>query len=203
MVNNMNKKTIKTILYDIFIKYQGLFFLLIIIDQITKIIARNYLVEEVVIFSWFKLVFTENTGVAFSLFKNAPQFVSALISILATAALEYYIIVKKPEDKIFRVLLIILAAGAFGNGIDRWFSVFNIFGYKGVVDFIFPTFFANFNVADIYVTISCIAILLYLIFAPDDSEPSLKDLRKAKKMLDNSENLDELLTDNNKDNSDE
>lgn len=194
----MNKKSVKSIIYDILVKYQGLFFLLVILDQVTKIIAKTYLQEPVVIFPWFHLVFTENTGVAFSLFKDAPQWVSALISVAATAALEYYLIVKKPEDKVFAILLTCLAAGAFGNGIDRWFSVFGLFGYKGVVDFIYPTFFANFNVADIYVTLSCIAILLYIFFSKDDSEPSLKDLAKAKKLLAEQEkNVNVVVDENN------
>lgn len=197
----MNKKSIKTILYDIFIKYQGLFVLLVVIDQITKILARNYLQDAVVIFPWFKLVFTENPGVAFSLFKDAPQWMSALVSVIATLALEYYLIFKKPEDKVFAILLTCLAAGAFGNGIDRWFSVFGWFGYKGVIDFIFPTFFANFNVADIYVTLSCIAILLYVIFSKDEGEPSLLDLFKAKKKLANSDSND-VVIDENKDGED-
>ena len=42
-----------------------------------------------------------------------------------------------------------LVAGSIGNGIDRTLSTFNIFNYTGVIDFIYVTFFANFNFADI------------------------------------------------------
>ncbi len=186
----------KKVLYNIFIKYQGLFVLLVLIDQISKLLAIKYLQTPVTIFSWFKLELSVNSGVAFSLFKDAPQIVSAFISIIATIALEYYIIKHKPKDKFMVVMLIILAAGAFGNGIDRWLAVFgrkiNVNGvyYSGVVDFIYPTFFANFNIADSYVTCTCIILLIYFIFSKDDSEPSYKELKEAEKKLNEEKNLE-------------
>ena len=70
----------KKVLYNIFIKYQGLFVLLVLIDQISKLLAIKYLQTPVTIFSWFKLELSVNSGVAFSLFKDAPQIVSAFIS---------------------------------------------------------------------------------------------------------------------------
>ncbi len=191
----MNKEKIKKILFDIFIKYQGLVILLIVIDQISKIIALNCLKEPVYIFGWqwlqFKLQI--NSGVAFSFLEDAPQWITALISIIAAIAIEYYIIAKKPKDKIFTILLLVLVAGSLGNGIDRWLSVFGKYtGYSGVIDFIYVTFFANFNIADIYVTLSCIAMLLYFIFAKDDSEPSLKELNEAKKALQEQSSQEEI-----------
>ena len=61
-----------------------------------------------------------------------------------------------------------LVAGSIGNGIDRTLSTFNIFNYTGVIDFIYVTFFANFNFADICVTLSCIFLLIYFSFVSDD-----------------------------------
>ena len=174
----MNKAKIKTILYDIFIKYQGLFVLLVIIDQVTKLIVMSNMEvnESIKIFSWLYIKFVYNTGVAFSFLKDAPQWISALFSILATIAIEAYIIIKKPQDKIMTILLLCLSAGALGNGIDRWLAVFNLRG--GVVDFIWPTFFANFNVADIYVTCSCFAMIIYFLLAKDENKN--KKIVKAK-----------------------
>ena len=173
----MNKEKVKKILFDVFIKYQGLFFLIVIIDQITKLLAIKYLQEPVKIFSWLQLRLQINSGVAFSFMDNAPQWISALISVLAVIAIEYYLIFKaKKNELVFNIILICLAAGAFGNGIDRWLAVFgrqievNGRYYTGVVDFIWPTFFANFNVADIFVTLACIAMIVYTIFAKDDKK---------------------------------
>ena len=90
----MNKEKVKKILFDVFIKYQGLFFLIVIVDQITKLLAIKYLQEPVKIFSWLQLRLQINSGVAFSFMDNAPQWISALISVLAVIAIEYYLIFK-------------------------------------------------------------------------------------------------------------
>ena len=69
------------------------------------------------------------------------------------------------DEKIMLMIWIFILAGAFANGIDRWLAVFpDATGYKGVVDFIYVSWFANFNVADIYVTLGCIAMMIYLFF---------------------------------------
>ena len=53
--------------------------------------------------------------------------------------------------------------------------------------FIWPTFFANFNVADIYVTCTCIFMIIYVIFfAKEEKDPhrikksALKENKQAK-----------------------
>lgn len=185
---NFKKASIKDKLYIIFIKYQLLFVLLIALDQITKAIAVKYLQTPIILIdfgSWdLRLEYTPNTGVAFSLLKNAPQWLSAVFSVIATLAIEYYLVFKKTDDRPFAIMLLILAAGALGNGIDRWLSVFaSVTGYEGVIDFIYPTFFANFNVADMYVTLTCLALVLYFIFSKDDDEISYKQMKEAKKKL--------------------
>lgn len=173
----MNKDKVKKILFDVFIKYQAIFFLIVLIDQITKLIAIKHLQEPIEIFSWLQLKLQINSGMAFSFGDDSPQWISALISIVATLAIEYYLIFKaKKEEVLFNVILICLAAGAFANGIDRWLAVFgreievNGILYSGVVDFIWPTFFANFNVADIFVTLACIAMLIYTFFAKEEKD---------------------------------
>ena len=187
----MNKDKIKKILFDVFIKYQGLVVLLIIIDQISKIIVMNTLEYNtpVKLFSWFNLTFVYNTGVAFSFLKDAPQWITACISIVAAVAIEAYLIIKKPKEKFLTILLLCLVAGAIGNGIDRWLAVFNARG--GVVDFIDPTFFANFNVADIYVTCSCIAMIVYFLFSKEERDTT--HIKKKEKTIKESENSDNDL----------
>ena len=61
-----------------------------------------------------------------------------------------------------RILLIVLVAGAIGNLIDRIVN-----GY--VIDFISFDFinFPIFNVADCYITVSCILLLIICIFKVD------------------------------------
>ena len=75
-------------------------------------------------------------------------------------------------------MLLIIASGAIGNGIDRCLAVFpKATGYEGVVDFINVTWFANFNVADIYVTVTCFVLIGYLFlqdFLNDKKEKNEK-----------------------------
>ena len=75
----MNKDKVRKILYDIFIKYQGLFVLIVLVDQITKLLAIKYLQDSITIFPWLKLKLQINSGVAFSFMEDAPQWISALI----------------------------------------------------------------------------------------------------------------------------
>ena len=188
----MNKSKVKDILYKIFIKYQLLLVLLLAIDQISKRLAVHFLKGGKIvkiIGDFFTLELTYNSGIAFSLLKNAPGWILASISIIACIALEYYLIKKKPDDKILNIGIICLIAGALGNGIDRWLMVFGV--YKGVIDFFATDYFAVFNVADIYVTVTCIGLLIYAIFGHDDSEPSYKELKEAKKKLEQEQSSEE------------
>lgn len=173
----MNKT--KDILYKIFIKYQGLVLLLIFLDQLSKRLALKYITSPIYIFNlqWLQLKVQINSGVAFSFLKDAPQWISAAISIIAALGIEIYLIKKKPKNKFIGISLLFIIAGAVGNGIDRWLSVFGQYtGYSGVIDFIYPTFFANFNVADIYVTVSCILLLIYFIITPEKDEKIKKEI---------------------------
>ena len=70
----------------------------------------------------------------------------------------------------------LLASGALGNLIDRTCALLQDLGVPGITgfetgvrDFIWPTFFANFNVADIAVCVGVGLILLYLLFLSEDS----------------------------------
>lgn len=161
----MDKSKVKKVLFDIFIKYQGLLVLLVIIDQLTKIWALNSLDTPIKIFNldWLQFKFIFNEGVAFSMFEDAPLWSKALISLVAFFGIEYYLIFKKPTDKVMHIMLLLIASGAIGNGIDRCLAVFpSVTGYEGVVDFIYVSWFANFNVADIYVTVTCFAMIGYI-----------------------------------------
>jgi len=175
----------KKILYNIFIKYQLLVVLLIGFDQLTKLLANDLLTlnePNNIIGSLvqFKLVY--NTGIAFSLFNSMPSWTMFAVSLIGFGAIEYYVIKKKPDDKVFLVCLLCIAAGAFGNGIDRFLMLTGV--YEGVIDFISISFFpAVFNVADIYVTCTCVFLIAFILFSKDDSELSMKELKEAKKRL--------------------
>ena len=84
----------------------------------------------------------------------------------------------KRGSKWLNVTIAIIIAGALGNFIDR-------LALKGVRDFIYVTFFANFNVADIAITVGAIMLVVYVLFLDKDA------LFKIKKKDGAGENKDE------------
>ena len=133
--------------------------LLILADQVTKKLAVVYLKQQgsvSLISGVLELQYLENQGMAFILF--CIIFCAALI----------YLFIKIPKTPYYRPLIIIsgfLVAGATGNFIDRI-----VHGY--VVDFIYFSLidFPVFNIADIYVVCSCIALILSILFHYKDED---------------------------------
>jgi len=137
--------------------------ILVAADQITKSLAVKHLIPittKSVINGFFSLTYAENTGAAFGLLENGRVFFIILTLIILTGICYYY--VKLPKDGIYkpmRLMLILIAAGAAGNFIDRVKQ-----GY--VVDFFHFTFidFPIFNCADIYLVTGTIVLAVILIF---------------------------------------
>ena len=83
-----------------------------------------------------------------------------------------------PDDKKYKVLhalLSMIAAGAIGNMIDRMRLDY-------VVDFIYFVLinFPIFNVADIYVSLSTVALVILLLFYYKDSDLSFISFKQKK-----------------------
>lgn len=136
-------------------------FIIIAFDQITKILATEYLkgnkpvsfIKGVVRFNY-----AENTGMAFSLFSGARWVFVALTLIVCAVAL-WYIFSNRCKPLWLYWSIAVVASGGIGNLIDRAF-----YGY--VVDFIEPVFidFAIFNIADCAVTLGAVSLIAYLVF---------------------------------------
>lgn len=159
--------------------------ILILIDQITKMFAFNGLKNTpgiTIINGVFELKYLENQSAAFSLdpisliykifhityFDTHPQvflnckmafFIILTVVVLVIIALLYQRI---PWNRRFLPLNVILTgffAGAIGNLIDR-------IVHNYVIDFFYFSLinFPIFNVADIYVTLSAIALIIVVFF---------------------------------------
>ena len=75
-----------------------------------------------------------------------------------------------------RGVLVLIAAGAVGNFIDRMYNGYVVdFFYFELIDF--PVF----NVADIYVTTAAIALIILVIFYYKDEDFEFLGGKKAKK----------------------
>ncbi len=135
-------------------------FLIILIDQVTKYIALTRLegLEVTFIPKVIDFVYVKNNGAAFNILSGKIELLS-LISVVFAVGVIWYIIYKKPQNKMFRLSLMLLFAGAVGNVIDRIFRGF-------VVDFIKTTFidFPVFNIADIAIVCGAILLSVYMLF---------------------------------------
>ncbi len=103
---------------------------------------------------FFQLTNVRNTGAGFSILTDQTVFLS-VVSAIAVIALIY--LLGKENNKYIRITYLLIISGALGNLIDRIrlgyvvdFLDFMIFGYD------FPVF----NVADSFITVGCILLIL-------------------------------------------
>lgn len=164
----------KKIYYSFFIIYV---IMLIIVDQLTKYIVRVNLADGDlnIIPGVLQLHLLFNTGAAFSILTGKTLFFYILTPIVACVIIVFFL--KLPLEKKYQPMAFCLAtlvAGAFGNYIDR-------LAFGKVTDFIYFSLinFPVFNVADIYVTLSVIFMLILILFKYKDVDLS-KWLKKKK-----------------------
>lgn len=154
----------------LFILLDVLFFiLLVILDQITKNLAVVYLKDKPAYVIWdgvFELHYLENSGAAFGMLQNQKILFVTIASVILMIV--GYVLIKLPRNKHFamlEILLVLIASGAVGNMIDRvQFNYVVDFFYFKLIDF--PIF----NVADIYVSVSCVLLAILVIFFYKDDD---------------------------------
>lgn len=138
--------------------------ILIVIDQVTKLMAIHGLMNQqpfVILDGIFELHYLENRGAAFGILQGKKAFF-IIFTILVLAFIAYIYLKRIPNEKKFRMLdgiCILFFAGALGNFIDRVFRNYVVdFFYFKLIDF--PIF----NVADIYVTVAAFAMIILGLF---------------------------------------
>ena len=149
--------------------YTLTFLLPVAADQLTKRLAVRCLKGRdpfVLIPGVLEFRYLENNGAAFSMLRG-KQWLFYILTVLFLAA-AVQILRKMPDTGRMRPLrytVLFLMAGAAGNFIDRLFQ-------KYVVDFIYFSLidFPVFNVADIFVTLSVIALMVQILFRYRDDD---------------------------------
>lgn len=144
--------------------------ILIFLDQYTKYLAVRFLKPRgyvTLIKGVLELRYLENRGAAFGILQNR-QWVFIVFAIACIIVCVWYgfKLALSGSHTAMRVCLAFLAAGAAGNLIDRVARGF-------VVDYIYVSLinFPIFNLADTYVSLSTVAlIILVLFFYKDDEE---------------------------------
>ena len=98
--------------------------LILVIDQVSKFWIKLHfcLGEEVQVFSWFRIHFLENEGMAFgfSLGPDGGKLLLSILRLIAIGALVWYIVRLVKEDHKLSYILpfTLILAGAVGNMID-------------------------------------------------------------------------------------
>ena len=102
-------------------------FLVLLIDQVSKIYIKTHFIlhQEIEVFSWFKILFIENEGMAWGV--EIPGLYGKLalttFRILAVGGIGYWLwdAVKKQSSSVLIIAISLILAGAFGNIIDSVF----------------------------------------------------------------------------------
>ena len=140
-----------------------LFVILVIADQLTKHLAVVRLKNQAaynLINGILEFNYLENRGAAFGVLQNQKYFFVFVALIFIGVIV--FVLIKVPAQKKYyslNILLVMIAAGAVGNMIDR-------VRYDYVVDFIYLVCiqFPIFNMADIYVTTATVILVFQILF---------------------------------------
>ena len=131
----------------------------LIIDQIVKILVSNYLIlgqTTKIINNFFYLTYVQNTGAAFSILIGY-RYILIIITIIFLYYLYKYTKKQTNPNKLAILSHGLLLGGIIGNLIDRI-----IYGY--VIDYldfmIFNYNFPIFNLADTFIVIGCIILVI-------------------------------------------
>lgn len=145
------------------------FLILVFLDQLVKyIVDRNMeLYSSIpVIKDIFEIRYIRNTGAAFGLLADKQIiFYICTVIVLIFGVLFYIRCVKRNMFKDIRRVIVLILSGAVGNLIDRLrFQYVIDFFYFKLIDF--PVF----NIADCYVTIGFIFLIILMLFKYKDED---------------------------------
>ena len=135
-------------------------FLLLLIDQATKYLTRNFIKpgqSKEIINGFFRLSYVQNRGATFGLFQGAT-YVIAVIAFIVMIILLVMIINKKFKNNFLLFSISLILSGGLGNIIDRikFGYVVDMLDFYGIWPYVF-------NFADCCIVIGVILLLVYEI----------------------------------------
>ena len=153
-----------------------LFLALLLIDQLTKLIAQVYFEGEgapksvEIIPGWLSLTLTHNRGISYGMGANAPEgakiAVVAVTGVMMLALAILYFTLDKRRSWL-RTALVLIVSGGVGNFIDRvYYKVWIAGGAGGVRDMVdLSRFgFAVCNFADFFISAGAVTLVLSMFF---------------------------------------
>ena len=154
-------------------------FLALLIDQLSKFIITSYnnanFFPREIISDFLKFTYVTNDGIAFGLNPfGGYNFILLVVSVFAILFVIKILIDSKNQSQLTQFSLSLILGGALGNLVDRFFTTFNIMGYRGVIDFIDIGIknyrFYIFNFADFFISLGIILYLISLIQSKASNE---------------------------------
>ncbi len=136
-------------------RFVFLFLVLVLVDQVSKLLAWHFFQEEINIFTDFSFYFTKNFGIAFSI--DIPLWVTIVFTSLLLVGLGWIILKKKDQSLSEKAVFVFLLSGGMGNLIDRLL-------WGGVTDFLSFWSFPVFNFADVFITSGIVIFLWVEVF---------------------------------------
>lgn len=170
----------------------------VVLDQVSKVIVVSNIAEGnaiEVIKGVFNLTYIENKGAAFGML-SGQRWIFMIISAVAIVLIFLYLWKEAPKSIFVKTALAFVLGGGIGNMIDRTFR-------GSVVDFLDAAFvrypsvsleggfnvslepFPIFNIADCFITVGCVGLVVYLLFVELPKEAKAE---KEKKILAEAEN---------------
>ncbi len=144
------------------------------VDQLTKwLICKKIEIGTGfnVIPGFFDIIHVRNTGAAFGMLQGIPEPIRTYfflgVTIAAFIAIFFMFAKIKEKSWLLKLVFSLIVAGAIGNLTDR-------FMYSEVVDFLSFNLvkwrWPAFNLADVYISLGMIGLLLHIFFMPQDEE---------------------------------
>ena len=106
---------------------------ILIVDQLSKLYIKTHFVlgEPVEVFSWFKILFIENSGAAWGaklsdflpISERSGKLILTVFRLFAVAGIGYWLfdVIRKKSSKTLIIAVALIFAGALGNIIDSVF----------------------------------------------------------------------------------
>lgn len=141
-------------------KWAWLALLIVILDQVSKVIAEASMMygQRIKLLPIFDFTLLYNPGAAFSFLANQPGWQRWFFTFIALLAIAFiiYLMRKHRDDRRFLLALTLILGGAVGNLIDRVL-------YGHVIDFLLfyweKWHYPAFNLADSAITVGAVLLI--------------------------------------------
>lgn len=135
---------------------------IVAVDQWTKALAAAQLTDtvNVLIPGWLELRYVTNDGMALSMLSGA-RWLFVVVGVLFVALVIWAVAKKHVTKKPELWCIAAIVGGAIGNLIDRVAT-------GKVIDMICVPWFSTFNVADIFITVPAVILILYILIFDRD-----------------------------------